>query len=81
MFKTFINEIDNQVSKKIKRFCSDRGIEYYSSLFNEFYKQRKILYETTTPYFLEINGKVERKNRTLIELVVAITLNSGVASH
>ena len=28
-----------------------------------------------------MNGKAERKNRTLTELVVAILLNSGAASH
>ena len=28
-----------------------------------------------------MNGKVERKNRTLAELVVAVLLNSGAASY
>ena len=35
----------------------------------------------TAPYSFEMNGKAERKNITLIELVVAIILNFGVASH
>ena len=39
MFKTFVNEIEILFSNKIKRIRSDKRIEYYFSLFNEFYKQ------------------------------------------
>jgi transposase InsO family protein len=81
MFKMFVNEIENQFSMKIKRFRSDRGTEYNSSLFIDFYKQHGIIHETTAPYSPEMNGKAERKNRTLTELVVAIMLTSGAASH
>lgn len=35
----------------------------------------------TALYSPEMNGKADRKNRTLTELAIAITLNSGVASH
>lgn len=69
MFKTFVNEIEIQFSKKIKRLRSDRGTNFDFSLFNEFYKQHEIVHETTAPYFLEMNGKAERKNITLTELV------------
>lgn len=81
MFKNFANEIEILFSNKIKRIRSDKRIEYYFSLFNEFYKQHWIVHEITAPYSPEMNGKADRKNITLIELVVAITLNSGVASH
>ncbi|KAK2455989.1 putative mitochondrial protein [Trifolium repens] len=81
MFKMFVNEIENQFGMKIKRFRSDRGTEYNSSLFIEFYKEHGIIHETTAPYSPEMNGKAERKNRTLTELVVAIMLTSGAASH
>ncbi|CAJ2637004.1 unnamed protein product [Trifolium pratense] len=81
MFKIFVKEIENQFNTKIKRLRSDRGTEYNSSLFNDFYKQHGIIHETTAPYSPEMNGKAERKNRTLTELVVAIMLNSGAAKH
>lgn len=42
MFKTFVNKIEKQFSKKINRFHSERGIEYESSLLNGFYKQHAI---------------------------------------
>lgn len=65
----------------IKRLCSDRGTEYDSISFNIFYKQHGIVHEKTAPYSPGMNGKVERKNRTLTELVIAIMLNTSVASH
>lgn len=40
MFKTFANEIEILFSNKIKRIRSDKGIEYYFILVNEFYKQQ-----------------------------------------
>ncbi|XP_050920277.1 uncharacterized protein LOC127137913 [Lathyrus oleraceus] len=81
MFKMYVKEIENQFSKKIKRLRSDRGIEYNSGLFNEFYKQHEIVHETTASYSPKMNGKLERKNKTLIELFIAIMLNFGVAPH
>src|SRR3954469_3458558 len=81
MFKMYVTEIENQFSKKIKRLRSDRGTEYDSGLFNEFYIKHGIVHETTAPYSPEMNGKAERKNRTFTELVVAIMMNSGAAPH
>ncbi|KAK2362991.1 myosin-16 [Trifolium repens] len=81
MFKTFVTEIENQFSKKIKRLRSDRRTEYDSTLCNNFYKEHGIIHETTTPYSPEMNGKAERKNRTFTELVVASMLYVGAASH
>jgi len=45
------------------------------------HKEHKIIHEITATYFLEMNGKAERKYRTFIELVVAIMPNSNTASH
>lgn len=53
-----MNETKNQFSTKTKWFHSDRETKYYSNLYNEFYKQQGIFHETTTQFFLEMNGKV-----------------------
>lgn len=50
-------------------------------MVNDFYNLQGIIHETTAPYSPEMNGIAERKNITLNELVVAIMLNSGDASH
>ncbi|KAL0540288.1 hypothetical protein IC582_024522 [Cucumis melo] len=80
MFKVFVTEIENQFNKRIKILRSDRGTEYDSIAFNEFYNSKGIIHETITPYSSEMSGKTERKNRTLTELVVAILLESEAAS-
>jgi len=61
MFRSFITETENQYSKKVKRLRSDRGTEYESSVFIEFYKSHGIVHERTAPYSPEMNGKAERK--------------------
>lgn len=81
MFKTYVNDIENQFRKKIKKLCTDRRIEYDSRLYNEFYKQHRIIHEKIAPYSPEMNGKVERKNKTLTKPVVVITLSFCVAYH
>ena len=52
---------------------------YDSSLLINFI--HGIVHETTAPYYLAMNGKAERKNRTLTELVVVIMMKSGAAPH
>jgi transposase InsO family protein len=81
MFKLFIKENETQFNKRIKCFRSDKGTKYGSHTVNEYYKELGIIHETNIPYFPEINGKSERKNKTFTELVVAIILNSGAAPH
>jgi transposase InsO family protein len=51
---------------------SDRGGEYFSNEFDLFCAEHGIIYERTPPYLLQSNGVVERKNRTLINLVNSI---------
>lgn len=67
-------ELKINLVKKIKKLHSDKGTEYDSRLFNEFYKQHGIVHETTATYSPEMNGKEKRKSITLTELVVAIML-------
>ena len=81
MFKIFLTEVENQFNRKIKRFRSDRGQEYESTEFVNLFKSHGIIHETTAPYSPEMNGKAERKNRTLCELTVATLLSSGAASY
>lgn len=51
MFKAYVNEIENQYKKKIKRFHSDSESVYDSSLFSAFYKQHGPIHETNAPYY------------------------------
>ena len=76
-FIKYKNEVENQLSKKIKRLRTDRGREYESNPFNSFCEDHVIIHETTPPYSLESNEVAERKNRTLKEIMNAMLVSSG----
>ena len=46
-FIKYNNELENQLSKKIKRLRSDRGGESESNPFNTFCEEHGIIHETT----------------------------------
>jgi transposase InsO family protein len=68
-FKIYKAEVENQLEKNIKRFRSDRGGEYFSNEFNLFCAEHGIIHERMLPYSPQSNRVVERKNRTLTDLV------------
>jgi transposase InsO family protein len=68
-FKTYKAEVENQLEKKIKRFRSNRGGEYFSNEFDLFYMKHDVIPERMLPYSPQSNGVAERKNRTLTKLV------------
>ena len=57
-FIKYKNEVENQLSKKIKRLRSDRGGEYESNPFNTFCEEHGIIHEIAPPYSPESNGVV-----------------------
>jgi len=67
MFLSYKAKVENQLNRKIKRLRSDKGGEY--TLFNDFCEKEDIIHEVTPPYSPESNGVVERKNRTLKEMI------------
>ena len=48
MFQIFLNEVENQFNRKIKRLCSDRGMKYDSDKFIKLSNSYGIIYEKTT---------------------------------
>nr|AAT44242.1 putative ubiquitin carrier protein [Oryza sativa Japonica Group] len=67
-FKIYKAEVENQLDRKIKRFRSDRGGEFFSNEFDLFCEEHGIIHERTPPYSPESNGIAERKNRTMTDL-------------
>jgi transposase InsO family protein len=80
-FKIYKAEVENQLEKKIKWLRSDRGGEYFSNEFSEFCVEHGIIHETTPPYSPQSNGIAERKNRTLSELVNAMSETAGLSKE
>ena len=78
MFKTYKAEFENQLEKKIKIIRSVRGGEYKSIAFSDFCTQHGIVHQTTTPYTPAQNGVVERKNRTLKDIINSMLNSLGL---
>jgi transposase InsO family protein len=74
-FKVYKTEVENQYDVRIKCLRSDRGGEYY---FPSYCESVGIIHETSIAYNPQQNGVVERKNRTLVEMVNALLCNSGL---
>ncbi|GKD93679.1 retrotransposon protein, putative, ty1-copia subclass [Tanacetum coccineum] len=55
MFKTFQNEVENQLGKTIKALQSDQGGEYLSQEFLDHLKSRGIISQLTPPYMPQHN--------------------------
>ncbi|GJZ85683.1 retrotransposon protein, putative, ty1-copia subclass [Tanacetum coccineum] len=62
MFKTFQNEVENQLGKNIKALRSDQGGEYLSQEFLDHPRSREIISQLTPPYTPQHNGVSERRN-------------------
>ena len=68
-FKEFRAEVENQLGKHIKVIRSDRGDEYLLGDFKDYLTQNGIVSQLTAPGTPQQNGVVERRNRTLLEMV------------
>ncbi|KAJ9553605.1 LOW QUALITY PROTEIN: hypothetical protein OSB04_017650 [Centaurea solstitialis] len=69
VFRTFQNEVENQLNRKIKTLRSDRGGEYLSQEFQDHLRSCGIIAQLTPPRTLQHNGVAERRNPTLLDMV------------
>ncbi|CAL5400680.1 unnamed protein product [Camellia sinensis] len=77
-FKIYKAEVENQLERKIKKLRSDRGGEYNVGTLSTFCEEHGIIHEVTPPYSPQSNGIAERKNRTLMDMINAILISSGL---
>ena len=68
-FKKFRVDVENQLGKRIKAIRSDCGGEYLFGDFKDYLTQNGIVSQLTAPGTPQQNGVVERRNRTLSEIV------------
>ncbi|GLC60440.1 hypothetical protein PLESTB_001612800 [Pleodorina starrii] len=66
-----------QTGDKVRRVHTDRGTEYVNNDLLAAFKDLGILHEKTAPYSPEQNGAAERLNRTLMDRVRAMLIDSG----
>ena len=67
--KTSLGRPKNQFEVKIKKVRSDNGTEFKNANVDTFLDEEGISHEFSATYTPQQNGVVERKNRTLIEMV------------
>ncbi|GKA17012.1 retrovirus-related pol polyprotein from transposon TNT 1-94, partial [Tanacetum coccineum] len=72
---SFIKRVKNKNDIKVKQLRTDNGIEFRNSILVNFYDEKGISQNFSSPYTPEQNGVAERKIRTLIE--AARTMLSG----
>lgn len=70
-FKSYKASAELQHNRKIKVFRCDNGGEYLNDDFQQFLRSEGITCQPTSPYHPEENGKAERFNRTMKEMVRA----------
>ena len=68
--------VENASGHKLKVLRTDNGGEFTSTKFEEFLKSKGIRHERTIPKTPEQNGVAERLNRTLVETVRSMLLDS-----
>ena len=73
-----LKQLERQTGNKIKRIRCDRGKEFLNEELNSFLHLNGIQQETSAPYTPQQNGNAERYNRTIIEKVRAVILDSGL---
>ena len=68
--------VENASGQKLKVLRTDNGGEYTSMKFEEFLKSEGVHDECTIPKTPEQNGVAERLNRTLVETVCSMLIDS-----
>ena len=81
VFKTYKNEVENWENKTLKMLRSDRREEYESTTLSEFCALHGIVHQTIAPYTPQQNNIVERKNRTLKDMVHSMLNSSGLPQY
>jgi len=60
--------VEVEKDKKIKNFRTDRGGEFLSTAFKDYYENEDMKRFLTAPFSLQQNDGVERRNRTMVEM-------------
>lgn len=80
-FVEFKNRVENETERKIKTVRGDNGTEYENNNFADFFAKHGIKHEKSAPYSPQQNGLAERMNRTIIEKVRCMLLESGLSKQ
>lgn len=77
-FKNFKQMVERQTGKKVKRIRTDNGKEFCAGYFETFLLREGIKHEKSNVYSPEMNGIAERYNRTLMEGVRSLLVQTNL---
>ena len=70
VFKHFVAKVENQLDRRVKTFQTNRGREYLSQMFKDFWKEEKRRHrQLSIPGTPQQNGMAERRNQILLDMV------------
>ena len=70
--------LETQLGSQVKCVRSDRGGEFVNRELGSWFESRGIEHQRTAPYTPQQNGKAERLNRSLLDKVRSMLIESGV---
>ena len=77
-FKCFKTMVEKEAELFLKCLRTDRGGEFNSNEFNDFYKQDGIKRQLTIAFTPQQNSVAERKNRTMKNMVCSMLSNKNI---
>jgi len=77
-FKNFVTAAEAILDKKLKRFQSDNGTEYRNENFKEYTQERGIQHRFSVVRTQQQNGRAERLNKTLFNIVRCIMIKANL---
>eukprot|EP00924_Labyrinthula_sp_SR-Ha-C_P004899 snap_masked-scaffold_1-processed-gene-15.29-mRNA-1 protein AED:1.00 eAED:1.00 QI:0/0/0/0/1/1/2/0/489 len=77
LVKKFIKRVRKLHNKPVKHIFSDRGTEF--TKLNEYCLKKNIIKEYSNEYFPSEKGKIERQNRTLLEMMRAFLIQANIS--
>ena len=77
-FKWYLARVEKETRKKLKCIRIDRGREFISNEFNEFYIERGIKRQVSALGTPQQNGIAERRNRYIIDCARTLMIENNV---
>ena len=78
-FKWYKARVEKETGKKLKCLRSDRSGESISNEFNDFYIERGIKRQVSTPGTLEQNVIAKRRNKYIMDCARTLMIEKNVA--
>ena len=78
---TYVRHLEKQLGKPVKRIRTDCGGEFKSKELTNFATKNGIKMEYTIPYNPQMNGKTERMNGTLLDMIRTKLLESKIPKN